>query len=55
LSIIFQVPLRDALKEEFQFVIDFNNYVRVLKNSASIYSRSRQSSISAASVVQESQ
>ncbi|XP_043065157.1 uncharacterized protein LOC108093341 [Drosophila ficusphila] len=51
----YRVPLRDALKEEFQFVIDFNNYIRVLKNSASIYSRSRQSSMSVASVAQESQ
>ncbi|EDW25234.1 GL20687 [Drosophila persimilis] len=50
----YRVPLREALKEEFQFVVDFNNYVRVLKSSASIYSRSRQSSMSAASVAQDS-
>ncbi|KRF99742.1 uncharacterized protein Dwil_GK22709 [Drosophila willistoni] len=45
-----RVPLRDALKEELKFVLNFNNYVRVLKNSASIYSRSRQSSMSIASM-----
>lgn len=49
----FQVPVKEALKEEFQFIVDINNYVRVLKNSASIYSRSRQSSMSVASMAQE--
>ncbi|KAH8292071.1 hypothetical protein KR054_004432 [Drosophila jambulina] len=49
----YRVPLREALKEEFRFVIDFNNYIRVLKSSASIYSRSRQSSV--ASMAPESQ
>ncbi|KAH8381769.1 hypothetical protein KR009_000049 [Drosophila setifemur] len=50
----YRVSVREALKEEFLFVIDFNSYVRVLKNSASIYSRSRQSSMSVASMAQES-
>ncbi|EDW67686.1 uncharacterized protein Dvir_GJ24289 [Drosophila virilis] len=51
----FKVPVKDALKEEFHFLIDFNNYVRVLKNSESIYSRSRQSSMSVGSIRQELQ
>ncbi|XP_034489026.1 glutamate receptor ionotropic, kainate 2 [Drosophila innubila] len=49
----YRVPLKDALKEEFQFLIDFNNYIRILKSSASIYSRSRQSSMSVGSIRHE--
>ncbi|KAH8409835.1 hypothetical protein KR222_009321, partial [Zaprionus bogoriensis] len=50
----FQVPLKEAFKEEFCFLIDFNNYVRVLKNSDSVYTRSRQSSMSVGSLRRES-
>lgn len=49
----YRVPLKEALKEEFEFLIDFNNYIRVLKSSASIYSRSRQSSMSVGSIRQD--
>ncbi|KAL9893323.1 glutamate receptor ionotropic, kainate 2-like isoform 2-T2 [Glossina fuscipes fuscipes] len=41
-----KVSLKDAFTEEFKFVIDFSTYTRELKTSASIYSRSRNSSIS---------
>uniref|UniRef100_A0A1B0G7B6 Ionotropic glutamate receptor C-terminal domain-containing protein n=1 Tax=Glossina morsitans morsitans TaxID=37546 RepID=A0A1B0G7B6_GLOMM len=43
---ICTVSLKDAFTEEFKFVIDFSTYTRELKTSASIYSRSRNSSIS---------
>ncbi|XP_017844827.1 glutamate receptor ionotropic, kainate 2 [Drosophila busckii] len=45
----YRVSIKEAFKEELDFLLDFNNYVRVLNNSASIYSRSRQSSMSAGS------
>ena len=41
-----QVPIRDAFVEEFKIVINFNKYTRELKSSASVYSRSRNSSMS---------
>ncbi|XP_067619820.1 glutamate receptor ionotropic, kainate 2-like isoform X2 [Eurosta solidaginis] len=49
----YQVPVGDAFLEELKFALDFNSHTRVLKSTASIYSRSRNASLLAVSIESE--
>ncbi|XP_055849584.1 glutamate receptor ionotropic, kainate 2-like isoform X2 [Episyrphus balteatus] len=43
----YQVPFKDALKEEFKIVVDFENNTKIVRSTGSIYSRNSFSTIEA--------
>ncbi|XP_053947504.1 glutamate receptor ionotropic, kainate 2 isoform X2 [Anastrepha ludens] len=46
----YQVPMKEAFLEELKFALDFSSHTRILKSTASIYSRSRNTSLSPPSI-----
>ncbi|XP_017471392.1 PREDICTED: glutamate receptor ionotropic, kainate 2 [Rhagoletis zephyria] len=46
----YGVPVKEAFREELKFALDFNSHTRILRSTASIYSRSRNLSLSNTSI-----